>query len=1028
MPDGLPTYQTIDTPFQPTDYSFLQTALQKKETQFETGAAKIKGLYNSILNSQLTNDQNVIARDKYINSANRSMQSLSKADLSLAQNVTEAQKVFTPFWEDSDIVSDIFNTKKVQANASQYESWKTSTDENIRKQYNSIQEEYNNQTLAELKRAKRGDGSIQKVSARSVLPYKDKMEYLRNAADKSGYKIEYDYVTDDKGNTSPYIKKVTNGAETVPNWEVWADSVLGDNFAVQDRMFGQVSVDRLKNHFLSTNPDLSDADLNRRIGENALPTYEHLYNEKFDKYKSSIDTYNAWAQEIKDQAVDAKGNPRKFTEAERKALDHFYAESAKVSSLQKKLTQENPEIFNNQRNKIVERIAANPLQYYADEEHRRAITNFAKGITALGSTTLTANPVWQHNMQMKYNYDKMRQDYNLAIKGFELDAAKIRETHFGNVIEGISKGVTDANGNIIAPGSNPYISKGTTDISNLPNALEVYNQDQSNIFQKGVIGKVFDYTGVAGVLTNRTIGMQPQEVTEFCSVMKKWASPEGGTLSEKDKVILNSVRKRLENANVNVPFSIEGFTRGLFQYTKNEASRKDLTGVERKTMDERVLSAGIEAENALDEWKANDVVVKSLLQKELITNPNLQKVTTYKDENGVPIDRNVLYNQLRSGKVIPNAKDGTITIGGTKYSPSIITASEIAQKITRGFVGVSGDEHQFYTNSLSIKELADAYRKGTLKYTISADKQQGTENVTSVSLGNGKEVVLRRQEHEEFQKMMRDVENSIGAAKNFKDIEKTINEKVVAKIPKYANQTGKFGSVLTYSMANPGHKNFVRDASIELSAPSNQIAVYENNDKHSEVDDMDVKSALQDILSSGKENLVNSVSYVSKGFDGSEMWEVKLGNAQGLEKTTFGNENLTIDKLPGKSYLIKVDPATNSKLLKNFPKNSGNYINYELLEGKTKEGSEFLKSRGFPFTITPNRDGGGNAPDYYIVNVNPSFRDPATGNLIPQAPLEQIYDANTTDPDQLYNSFIDFGIKYTNTNNTNLKKFNQATK
>jgi hypothetical protein len=112
IPNVTDTFPEIQ-PFRP-DYSFLQSALQYKQSKFDTAFNQLNSIYGSILNAPLTRGINQERRDEFIKSADAEMKKITSLDLSLPQNVQLASNVFKPFYEDQNLVYDITFTKKAQ--------------------------------------------------------------------------------------------------------------------------------------------------------------------------------------------------------------------------------------------------------------------------------------------------------------------------------------------------------------------------------------------------------------------------------------------------------------------------------------------------------------------------------------------------------------------------------------------------------------------------------------------------------------------------------------------------------------------------------------------------------------------------------------------------------------------------------------------------------------------------------------------------------------------------------------------------
>jgi len=125
---GVTDYIPQVQPWEP-DYNFYQNSLERKQTQYDRGWEQTNSLYNSILNAPMMRDQNIERRDTFFKDIEGQIQQLSGVDLSLAQNVDSASKIFKPFYEDNNIMKDIGFTKQYRDQMNLSQQLKNCTDE-----------------------------------------------------------------------------------------------------------------------------------------------------------------------------------------------------------------------------------------------------------------------------------------------------------------------------------------------------------------------------------------------------------------------------------------------------------------------------------------------------------------------------------------------------------------------------------------------------------------------------------------------------------------------------------------------------------------------------------------------------------------------------------------------------------------------------------------------------------------------------------------------------------------------------------
>lgn len=97
-------------PFRP-DYNFLGNILQTRQTRYDAAKKQVSELYGSLLNSPLSRDNNIKRRDEFFKVIDNDIKRISGLDLSLQQNVDQAENVFKGFYEDKHMVSDMIKTR-----------------------------------------------------------------------------------------------------------------------------------------------------------------------------------------------------------------------------------------------------------------------------------------------------------------------------------------------------------------------------------------------------------------------------------------------------------------------------------------------------------------------------------------------------------------------------------------------------------------------------------------------------------------------------------------------------------------------------------------------------------------------------------------------------------------------------------------------------------------------------------------------------------------------------------------------------
>jgi hypothetical protein len=252
------------------DYQFLTQVYGTRQAEYDRGFSMVRNLYNSVLNSAVTNSDNQSFRQEAFKKLQGALKSVSNVDLSNPTNIMRAQGLIDPISQDQDLAYDMAVTRFHQAQKQKMDQYKNSTDPKMRAMYN----DYSKMDIAfaeeDLRNAKRGDGSLQSVQPREFVPFEDTMEFLRKAAKEQGLEISQ-ATPDGKG----YIIKRVNGSGAVPIFSQWAKATMGNRFDRQFQVIGRVSAEGAIRNEMSTT-GISREEAVQKISQKLLP----VLNEK----------------------------------------------------------------------------------------------------------------------------------------------------------------------------------------------------------------------------------------------------------------------------------------------------------------------------------------------------------------------------------------------------------------------------------------------------------------------------------------------------------------------------------------------------------------------------------------------------------------------------------------------------------------------------------------------------------------------------------------------------------------------------
>lgn len=167
--DYIPQYQ----PFQP-DFNFFAGVIQKKQDQYDKNWSKLNTVYGKFLNAPLTREYNIKNRDQYFKQSVAAIQKITSMDLSLDQNVQQALQVFSPLYNDKNLLHDMGYTKKAMENFSSLESLKSCVGENCPGKYWEPGAQYIQYKMEEYKNASADQALL--MSAPDAVPRIDVMK------------------------------------------------------------------------------------------------------------------------------------------------------------------------------------------------------------------------------------------------------------------------------------------------------------------------------------------------------------------------------------------------------------------------------------------------------------------------------------------------------------------------------------------------------------------------------------------------------------------------------------------------------------------------------------------------------------------------------------------------------------------------------------------------------------------------------------------------------------------------------------
>lgn len=299
---------------------YMMNALQKVTARYEKNYNDLSNQYSKITDSLLLNPENNEFRAKFLENSKTALKTLSTTDLSVQNNIDQAEQIFSPFWEDKDLLADYSKSKLYQQQVERHNALRSSDKKEDREQAWDMGLAYVQLTAKEMALAKRGDGSIQNIEVRPYIPYKnlnkELFEELKNLGFENGV-ITKTYA----GNG--YIKTITNGKGTKALYDDVLQKIFSNRLDLKEifKVEGTVNFESTVFDEMKKNPSLSRAE----VEYNVKKGFATKQITDFDKKLYNIN-------EQLDGTKEYKGLTRDIAETETSIYDRIKTGALKLES------------------------------------------------------------------------------------------------------------------------------------------------------------------------------------------------------------------------------------------------------------------------------------------------------------------------------------------------------------------------------------------------------------------------------------------------------------------------------------------------------------------------------------------------------------------------------------------------------------------------------------------------------------------------------------------------------------------------
>lgn len=389
-------------PFQP-NYNLILSTLQYRQGQYDQGFAQLKSSANSVINSQLLNETNIEKRKQILANAESALKSLPTVDLSLPQNVTAAKSVFRPFYEDTDILIDMKETKSYTSERNRGMALRNSDKEEERKRYWNIGIQDLDDWAEEFSKA--SPEQMRMLRSRRYVGKPQTGENIMEMFNTGKLNRTVDKITGQVKITD------TNGKElAVPLTNLFLSRVQADPEEMEAyNVYGRVT----RNRYIRDNES--------RFGSREAAATEHdrILLKDYKTYNTELQTTNNEALRlVEDRLTEWK--KRDVTTLTPQERDDFASDINSQAELKGRAT-----YFQKALDTASDNIIGNPAGYLGQTYMHKSAKDLANALSAFGKREINSNPLYK-DFEFPFIQKRFETDENIRQK--EAEAVIARET------------------------------------------------------------------------------------------------------------------------------------------------------------------------------------------------------------------------------------------------------------------------------------------------------------------------------------------------------------------------------------------------------------------------------------------------------------------------------------------------------------------------------------------------------------------------------------------------------------------------
>jgi hypothetical protein len=321
------------------DWNFLAQGQAQLSATQKKNFSDFAQRYNSIIDGELSREDNVALRDKYKKDAEEFVKQVSGMDLTDPRNVKAAETLFTPLVDNKLYIRDILNTRAVRDSYAKAQQQAVSMNPAERDLYNEDSLKQMNYFLQDFRMAS-PDQAIN-MQAPSYLPGINLEKMALNFFNRQQYDVEVEQ------NTGQWIIKTKGGKLVEGNLragllsEFYGDPLVRQNISLKNQMQKR---DFVESNLMTYNGDrlAAEADFYRQKYSGVLSTLEAQGKKVLEEIDAEAEVATSTIQKINSgqngDNTPMSDGPLSYREELQRRVDQ-------LSGLSQSIKQENNQII-----------------------------------------------------------------------------------------------------------------------------------------------------------------------------------------------------------------------------------------------------------------------------------------------------------------------------------------------------------------------------------------------------------------------------------------------------------------------------------------------------------------------------------------------------------------------------------------------------------------------------------------------------------------------------------------------------------